>query len=41
MIKTRVTTYAGIMSPKILGLDIFLIVMVMPVIGGVGSNEVR
>lgn len=28
--------YAGIMSPKILGLDIFLIVMVMLVIGGMG-----
>jgi len=29
--------YAGIMSPRILGLDIFLIVMVMLVIGGIGK----
>ena len=28
--------YAGIMSPRILGIDIFLIVMVMLVIGGIG-----
>lgn len=31
------STKAGIMSPRILGLDIFLIVMVMLVIGGLGK----